>query len=225
VINLRADSSAQEAFQDAALVAGLVLSGLTVPMALAAFPGGWLSDRFGYRNVTVTGMGLAMVGFILCSLTWTAEISPWIMGGEMIVIGIGLGLTMSPVATALINEVREGERGVSAALVLILRLVGMTLAISGMTSYALYRVEQRISALGSFDDISARQDAYIDVTVAQVNELFLIGAGVSLLALLVALRLQGGRVHPDMATSVQVKRKEHRSGRPLDITTPAEAHR
>ncbi|NDJ85471.1 MAG: MFS transporter [Chloroflexi bacterium] len=225
VINLRADSSAQEAFQDAALVAGLVLSGLTVPMALAAFPGGWLSDRFGYRNVTVTGMGLAMAGFILCSLTWTADISPWIMGGEMIVIGIGLGLTMSPVATALINEVREGERGVSAALVLILRLVGMTLAISGMTSYALYRVEQRISALGSFDNISARQDAYIDVTVAQVNELFLIGAGVSLLALLVALRLQGGRVHPDTATAARVRRKEHRSGRPLDITTPAEAHR
>ena len=196
VINLRADSSDDAAFQTAALIAGLVLSGLTVPMALAAVPGGWLSDRFGYRNVTASGMALATVGFILCSLTWSTEISEWIMAAEMMVVGIGLGLTISPVSTALINEVSEGERGVSAALVLILRLIGMTIAIPGMTAYALYRVEQRISALGSFDTLEARQAAYLDATVAQINEVFLIGAAISFLALLAALNLRGGQVEP-----------------------------
>ncbi len=198
VINLRADANQAGAFKDAALVAGLVLSGLTVPMALAAFPSGWLSDRFGFRNVTVTGLAMATVGFIVCSLTWTAEISPWIMALEMSLIGIGLGLTISPVSTALINEVQGGERGVSAALVLILRLVGMTLALSGLTAYALNRVEDRISSLESsvLSDSTARDTAYLEATVAQVNEIFLIGAAFSLLALLVAWQLRGGRVHP-----------------------------
>jgi MFS family permease len=201
VINLRADSTEQAAFETAALIAGLVLSGLTVPMALAAVPGGWLSDRFGYRDVTVTGMALATFGFILCSLTWTSEISEWIMAGQMMIVGVGLGLTVSPVATALINEVDEGERGVSAALVLILRLIGMTLAIPGITAYALYRVEQRISELGTFDSVDARQDAYVEATVAQINELFLIGAAISFLALLAAWNLRGGQVQPQRNTT------------------------
>ena len=134
LINLRADATNSEAFENAALVGGLVLSGLTVPMALAAFPGGWLSERKGYQPITVTGLGLSAFGFLLCGSTWTADISPWIMGIEMAIIGVGLGLTLSPIATALINEVAEGERGVSAALVLILRLVGMTVAIAAMTN-------------------------------------------------------------------------------------------
>ncbi|MCB9438097.1 MAG: MFS transporter [Anaerolineales bacterium] len=194
VINIRAESTSQEAFQDAALIAGLVLSGLTVPMALAAYPGALLSDRYGFRPVTVGGLALAVIGFVLCSLTWTSDISPWIMAFEIAVIGVGLGLTISPVSTALINEVPMGERGVSAALVLILRLVGMTLAISGLTSYALSRVEQRTRALGNITDIDERQAAYLDATVAQINELFLIGAAVTVVALFIALRLHGGRV-------------------------------
>lgn len=222
VINLRADAEETGAFKDAALVAGLVLSGLTVPMALAAFPGGWLSDRYGYRNVTVVGMAMAMVGFIICSLTWTADIDPWIMGAEMSIIGIGLGLTISPVTTALINEVKEGERGVSAALVLILRLVGMTLALSGLTAYALNRVEERISELGNFDDVAARSEAYLDATVAQVNEIFLIGAALSLLALLAAMQLRGGRVHPSQQPTV---RSSTRRDLHPDITTPVKVHR
>lgn len=194
VINIRSSSTSQAAFQDAALIAGLVLSGLTVPMAIAAYPGALLSDRYGFRPVTVSGLFLAVIGFLLCSLTWTADISPWIMTLEIAVIGVGLGLTISPVSTALINEVPVGERGVSAALVLILRLVGMTLAISGLTSYALSRVEQRTRALGHITEIKERQAAYLDATVAQINELFLIGAAVSLAALFIALRLHGGRV-------------------------------
>lgn len=217
VINLRADSTDQAAFETAALLAGLVLSGLTVPMALAAVPGGWLSDRFGYRDVTVVGMALAMIGFILCSLTWTSEISEWIMAGQMMIVGVGLGLTVSPVSTALINEVDEGERGVSAALVLILRLVGMTLAIPGMTAYALYRVEQRISELGTFSSIDARQDAYLEATVAQINELFLIGAFISFLAMLAAWNLRGGQVTPKLG----VQSSSYREPRNIP-STPAE---
>lgn len=198
VVNLRASSTSSEAFQNAAFIAGLVLSGLTVPMALAAVPGGWLSDRYGYRNVTVAGMALSIIGFVVSGLTWTSSLSYWIMGFEAAIIGIGLGLTISPVSTALINEVKIGERGVSAALVLVLRLVGMTIAIAGLTTYALYRVDQRLKDLVGLSDLNARNEAYLDASIDQINELFFIGAAISFIALLVALRLHGGRVQSDV---------------------------
>lgn len=194
LINLRADSTARSSFQDAALTAGLVLSGLTVPMAIAAIPGGALTERYGFRKVTCLGLAMSAIGFLICSLTWTSTISTWAMSIEMAIIGVGLGLTISPVTTALINDVKDTERGVSAALVLILRLVGMTLAISGMTSYALLRIEHRIGQLGNIADLEARQEAYLNATVSQMNELFLIGAIVSLAALLAATRLHSGRL-------------------------------
>lgn len=221
VINLRADSASESAFQTAALLAGVVLSGLTVPMALAAVPGGWLSDRYGYRNVTVSGMALSTFGFLLCSFTWNVDIPESIMALQMAIVGVGLGLTVSPVSTAIINEVGDDERGVSAALVLILRLIGMTLAIPGMTAYALFRVEQRISELGTFDDAIARQDAYLEATFAQINELFLIGAAISFLAMLSALYLQGGRVEP-VAEQAEVAPTPEQSAK-RSFSTPAEA--
>ena len=42
--------------------------------------------------------------------------------------GIGLGLAATPVATAVINAVQATERGMAAALVLIMRLIGMTVS-------------------------------------------------------------------------------------------------
>ena len=40
----------------AALVTGYLLCAFTVPMALAAIPGGWLSERLGYRSSVVAGL-------------------------------------------------------------------------------------------------------------------------------------------------------------------------
>lgn len=217
LINLRADSTEQSAFQSAALTAGLVLSGLTIPMAIAAFPGGLLTERRGYRDVTVGGLAMAVVGFLLCALTWTADISPWFMALEMALIGVGLGLTISPVTTALINDVKAGERGVSSALVLILRLLGMTVAISGMTTYALLRIEHRITSLGAIADFEARQDAYLNATVDQMNELFLIGAAVSFAALCVALRLRGGQTTDLQVESLELELQPDLSASPASV--------
>ena len=59
---------------------------------------------------------------------------------EMALVGIGLGLTFSPISAAVINSADENRRGVASALVIILRLIGMTVAISSLTAVALQRV-------------------------------------------------------------------------------------
>ena len=62
LVNFRMDSPTSKDVQHAAYTAGLLLSGLTVPMALAAIPGGWLSERFGYRLPTALGLLVAGIG-------------------------------------------------------------------------------------------------------------------------------------------------------------------
>ena len=115
----------------AALVTGYLLCAFTVPMALAAIPGGWLSERFGYRAVVISGLIVAIIGFWMMSL-WKTEMareavafiehvgrgrSEWadvlgtgFMAAGLALAGIGIGLTIAPIGTAVINAVREQER-------------------------------------------------------------------------------------------------------------------
>lgn len=189
LINIRLNDPSPGELLDAAYHAGLVLSGLTVPMALAAVPGGWLTERFGFRQVTVGGMALAIGGFLLAALTWDVNISYGLMAGEIAIVGVGLGLTMAPISAALLNEAKPNQLGVSAALLLIMRLVGMTLALSSLTIYALQRIDERVANMS----LAQNTNPYLLATYNQMNELYLIGAGVCLLGLLLGLLLRGGQ--------------------------------
>jgi MFS family permease len=193
LVNIRLTSAAD--LTQAALQVGLLLSALTVPMAIAAVPGGWLSERIGIRNTTVIGLVMAIVGFMLIRLTWTIEISDVAIAAQMIVIGTGIGLTFSPISAAVINSARDDERGVASALVIVLRLIGMTLSVSSLTTFALQRVtylvaiEQGTAAL----DPVVYADTYARVTVSVLGELGFIGAIVAGIALIPAMMMRNER--------------------------------
>lgn len=199
LVNFRAEDPTSDRLQHAAYVAGLLLSGLTIPMALAAVPGGWLSERYGYRLPTALGLALACAGFLMTGLVWATDTSYWLMGAQMAVIGVGLGLTISPLGTAVINAVREEERGVASALLLILRLLGMTVAISSLTTFSLERFDVVVGkyldpTLTTLEEIAeASQTANLKAAVEVIGELQFIGAAASALALGCALFLRGGR--------------------------------
>jgi len=206
LVNLRAENTTAEAIAHAAEKAGILLSGLTVPMAIAAIPGGWLANRIGYRTTTAAGMALAALGFAAAGLTWRANTPDLIMALEMVIVGIGLGLTISPIGTAVINDANESQRGVASALVIILRLVGMTVAISSLTAFALTRVTYLVSIAASkfAPNLTPEQvqhqsvQAYFAAGIQVINEMLLFGALVCIVALIPALFLQGnGRVEAD----------------------------
>ena len=91
-----------ENLEQGAWDSGWMLSGLTVPMALASIPGGWLTVRYGYRRPALLGLLLAIGGFALMS-RWQMTTSYAAMTPDLILTGIGLGLTMAPIAAAAIN--------------------------------------------------------------------------------------------------------------------------
>jgi MFS family permease len=172
----------------AALQVGILLSALTVPMALAALPGGWLSDRIGYQRTTLIGLGIAIVGFLLIWQTWTLELATGVIALEMALVGVGLGLTFSPISAAVINAADDDQRGVASALVIILRLIGMTVAISSLTGLALQRVTfLASSALAGNTDPQAAINLYAQVTVQVLAEIGLVGAVICILAMIPAV--------------------------------------
>ncbi|MBZ0306807.1 MAG: MFS transporter [Anaerolineae bacterium] len=192
LVNFRDGGSDADEIKDAAFISGVLLSCLTVPMAIFALPGAWISDKYGYRTTTVVGTGLAALGFLMASLTWEVDTSYLIMGLQMSIVGAGLGLTISPIGTAVINAADVEERGTASAMVLALRLVGMTLALSSLTKFAINRVNKLVeeSSAGVLDTSALTLLKIVQV----VDELLLLGAVVSVIALLAALFMRGGSV-------------------------------
>lgn len=216
LVNLRAENATAASIASAAQEAGILLSALTIPMALIAVPGGSISNRIGYRATTLSGLALAALGLLAAGLTWRADTPSLLMGGEMLLVGVGLGLTISPVGTAVINDAEETKRGVASALVIILRLVGMTVAISSLTTYALSRVAALVDvARAAFpaglaaDELQRRSVAAYFVSGIQViDEMLIIGAVVCAVALLPAMFLHGSAKSEEAELTLHHKPKD-----------------
>src|SRR5207237_352837 len=130
-----------------------------VAAAAAAIPGGWLSERLGYRTSVVIGLITAIAGFWMMSL-WKVEMASQavaffdhmkqgagaaeargtgFMAAGLALAGIGIGLTIAPIGAAVINGVGEQDRGMASSLVIILRLIGMSVSMSSLMAYGLRR--------------------------------------------------------------------------------------
>lgn len=182
---------------------GWMLSGLTVPLALASVPGGWLTDKRGYRLPTLLGLGIAVVGFFLMG-TWRAETNYTVMAAHLAVTGVGLGLTFAPIAAAVINVAPPDQRGTSSGLVIIFRLIGMTVGVSSITAYGLQRAErlgQQLLDLGA----GLAETARVGITVMErvISETFWIAGIIVLAAMLPALAIKN-----NLETGVEEVRKD-----------------
>ncbi len=196
LVNIRQQDSSQ--LQGAALQVGALLSTLTVPMAFAALLGGVLSARFGIRPVVIGGILLSLGGFLLVALTWTVTIADAFVALQMAIVGVGIGLTFSPISAAIINSATDSERGVASALVLIVRLVGMTVSVSSLSSLALFRVNVLANAARSeVFTPSGFLVIYTDAVLQVLREIGALGVLFCLVALLPAAFLGRTANPPD----------------------------
>ncbi|NNJ09233.1 MFS transporter [Chloroflexales bacterium ZM16-3] len=173
----------------AAWESGWMLSALTLTMAASAVPGGWLAGRLGPRAPALAGLALALAGALLMS-RWGAESGYLDMGLELALAGLGMGLVISPVAEAVIAAAAEGRRGSASALVIALRLVGMTAGVAALTLYGVPR-QDTLRRAGATNPLATSDPArfLMDVAAQVIGETFLIGAAALALALLAAWML------------------------------------
>jgi MFS family permease len=208
-------AGAADDVRKAALVTGYLLCAFTVPMAMAAVPGGVLSSRLGYRWSVILGLVVAVAGFLLMS-AWKVEMArqavaffdrlshgperadvlgTGFMAAGLALAGIGIGLTIAPIGTAVINGVGEQERGMASSLVIILRLVGMSVGMSSMTAYGLRRTTLLAREMLRPED-ALDLDKTVRVALAAVtkmnSEMALIALAVAASAAAFALLLRKG---------------------------------
>lgn len=117
------------------------------------------------------------------------------MAAGLLLAGIGLGMTIAPIGAAVINAVPDSERGVASALVIILRLIGMTISVSGMTTFGVRREAALLKAALADVPLTEGQkivEATQRVTTQVTSEMALMAAGVCGLALIAAMWLRAG---------------------------------
>jgi EmrB/QacA subfamily drug resistance transporter len=169
---------------------GWVLSALTLSMAAVAALGGWLAARFRERLPALAGLALATGGYLLLS-TWQAHTGYPAMVAGLALAGVGLGLVISPVAATVIDAAGADRRGSASALVITLRLVGMTIGVSVLTLWGVQR-QDILRRSGETDPLASSDPQLFLVNVAAqvIDETFLFAVGACLLALLIAFMLR-----------------------------------
>jgi MFS transporter, DHA2 family, methylenomycin A resistance protein len=112
---------------------GLLLAGLSLPMVVFSPLGGRLSDSLGRRAPAVVGMVLITLGafpFLAVNPTWS-----WLVYiVPLIFIGAGLGLSMAPVQTTVIETGPSNQAGQASGLFSTMRYFGSILGSSIMAA-------------------------------------------------------------------------------------------
>jgi len=187
----------------AGLISAFLLLPFTLAMAVGSLGGGTISERAGYRTVALGGLLIAAVGFWRL-WGWPDNLAYGRMTLDLLICGLGLGLVIAPVGAAAINSVREGDYGIASSLVLVMRLLGMTLGLSALTSWGAGQLDTLVRALPSLtqradESLGAfltRQTEYqaqqvLVLTLDILHQTFAIAGVLCLLALLPAALLSG----------------------------------
>lgn len=98
-----------------ALHAGIDLIPLSLGFLIVGPLSGILSDKYGYRVLTTSGLGLITIGLILLAIL-PQQTSYWVILLILLLNGIGGGMFASPNISSIMGTVEANERGVGAAM-------------------------------------------------------------------------------------------------------------
>jgi hypothetical protein len=116
--------------------------------------------------------------------------------------GVGFGLLLAPVATTAINWAGLERGGIAAALATLMRMIGMMVGLSALTSYGLDRFAWLVRDLAlplpapgeTAAAVAQKQAEYaarvLQATTTVYHELFFAAAGLCLVALVPAALLR-----------------------------------
>jgi EmrB/QacA subfamily drug resistance transporter len=187
-----------------AVIAGWVLSALTAAMAIMSYIGGRLTERWWYRPPVLIGLAMAAAAYLAMGIGWEVDTAYPLMAAQLAVLGAGFGLVIAPTTAAVVDGAPPDRRGTAASLVIVLRLIGLSVGLSGLTAWGLHRFNQfrdtvELPAISDPGYVAALEKAQAEVTTSALAETF-VGAGVvTVVALLVALWMRRSPGGPDAA--------------------------
>ncbi|TYB43574.1 MFS transporter [Actinomadura chibensis] len=203
---------AQTVLHKDATEGALLLTRFLVALPVAAVAGGLAARRVGERWPMAAGMALAACGYLLIA-AWPADLANASYGPlprmdvDLVVTGLGLGLVIAPVSSAVLGFVPAARHGVASAAVVVARMMGMLLGISALSAWGFHRFHALTSDLrpplpflmskGEFArQLKVYNAAVQDALRTEYQEIFWITAGMCALGALLALAASprpGGR--------------------------------
>ncbi|MFX1574592.1 MAG: MFS transporter [Promethearchaeota archaeon] len=110
-------------------ITALYLLPTTITMAAIAPLSGRLSDKYGTRILTTSGMIIMAVGFILLILVIAFLPLIYIIITQF-VVGLGVGFFSSPNNSAIMNAVEPRDHGIAAGTLSTMRVVGQSISVA-----------------------------------------------------------------------------------------------
>jgi EmrB/QacA subfamily drug resistance transporter len=177
----------QDVWGYSALRTGVAFLPVTVAMLVGAVGGTALVPRIGARPVLVAGSAVTVGG-----LYWLSRMSSdGTYAGDLIgaglVLGIGFGLLIVPLQLLALTRVPEADSGAAASLLNAGRQVGgaIGLAVLGTVAWTVVADNARGRVGGS----GVVSEVYRHALVVGFDRAFLVGAGIAVLILLVAVTM------------------------------------
>jgi MFS family permease len=154
-------------------------------LSIGALIGGFLCKKLGYHLPTVVGLVLSSIGFFFMS-RWPLTLADPQMTLHLAICGFGFGLVIAPLSTAVVNSAGPEQRGLASSLFVMMRMVGMIIGLSAITSWGMGRFRLMTASL-SLTDILNKPDEIVQPLLNLFHDFFLAAMVICLIALIPAL--------------------------------------
>jgi len=189
------------ATDDASWTSALLLAPYTTGIAAMSFAGGWIERHYPQRTVLISG-ALAATGGFAVMYPLLDSLHVWWMLPGLLVAGIGIGVLIAPLGSVALITADASDRGAATSTLMVARLLGMTIGISGLSAIGVARLQQLTNQLPSIvrgesestANFLVRQQEFIHneaipVAVQVMQELFVLAAVISLLLIIPLLAM------------------------------------
>jgi MFS family permease len=191
------------------LQAGVRFLPSTAVIMIAGPLAGRLTDRIGPRPLMTLGL-LMVSGSLFWQGHLTVDTPYGMLAGAFVLMGMGMGLVMSPMSTAAMNSVEQTKAGVASGILSMSRMVGGSFGVAAMgalvTGLGSHRLGQLLPGLsdsarshlaeslgaGAATNVSGHTaSALQDAFVYALNDGLRVGAVVALVGAIVAFVMIG----------------------------------
>ena len=110
--------------------AGFVLLMQPLMQVVASLVAGRLAERFDITKVATSGMLASAAGLLLAAFTTETAVPVWMVIAELMLIGAGFGIFITPNSTAIMGSVERRQFGVASGMIGAMRRLGMAVSLT-----------------------------------------------------------------------------------------------
>lgn len=173
---------------------GLMLTRMTVMIAIGAIIGGFLCRKYRLTYIMIPSLVLCSISSWLMS-TWTENISDPFMSIHLGLAGLGFGLLIAPITLAAINNAPKKLEGTVSGLIIASRFLGMALGIAALSVWGAGKFQELISGINipilSIQNQSSSIDQYetslIEVGISLFSNFYITSSIICLIAIVPCL--------------------------------------